>query len=38
MLDEALAVLRTRSTEGEGEAKDDAQVYRDQVEESLKRN
>lgn len=37
MLDAALAVLRSRSTSGEGEAKEDAQAYRDQVEESIKR-
>jgi hypothetical protein len=38
MLDEALAVLRSRSVNGEGDAKEDAQIYRDQVEESIKRN
>lgn len=37
MLDAPLEVLRSRSTTGEGEEKDDAQAYRDQVEESIKR-
>jgi hypothetical protein len=38
MLDQSLAVLRTRSVDGDGEAKDDARVYRDQIEETLKRS
>jgi hypothetical protein len=38
MLNAALEVLRTRSTRGEGEARDDAQVYREQIEESIRRS
>ncbi len=37
MLDEALAILRNRVEHGEGEMKEDAQVYLDQIQESIKR-
>ena len=37
MLDEALGILRIRTSVGEGDAKEDAKVYLDQIEESLKR-
>jgi len=38
MLDEALRALRSQAQHGEGEMKDDAQVFRDQIDESTKRN
>jgi hypothetical protein len=37
MLEESLAILRHRIEKGEGEMKEDAQVYLDQIQESLKR-
>jgi hypothetical protein len=37
MLDSALEVLRARATGSDGEERDDAQVYLDQVQESIKR-
>ena len=37
MLEESIAILRNRVEHGEGEMKEDAQVYLDQIQESLKR-
>jgi hypothetical protein len=37
MLEESIAILRNRIDKGEGEMKEDAQVYLDQIQESIKR-
>jgi len=37
MLEDTIAILRNRAEHGEGELKEDAQVYLDQIQESIKR-